>query len=70
VFISPNEVVFVFDGPEVEEHLDALVTNQSSWVVQSTFEAWRSVLDGEPRIASLAYSWQRETGASTSPEDV
>ena len=62
VFVSPNEVVFVFDAPEVEEHLDALVVDQSSWVVQSTFEAWRPVLDGEPRIAPLAFSWQHEAG--------
>ena len=61
VFLSPNEVVFVFDAPEVEEHLDALVVDQSSWVVQSTLEAWRPVLDGEPRIAPLAFSWQRDT---------
>lgn len=68
VFLSPNEVIFVFDAPEVEEHLDALVADQSSWVVQSTFEAWRPVLDGEPRIAPLAFSWRPETGSSTAPE--
>jgi hypothetical protein len=67
VFLSANEVVFVFEAEEVEGMLDALMTDPSSWVVQSTIEAWRPVLEGEPRVAPVAFSWRREVGSALSP---
>jgi hypothetical protein len=64
IFLSANEVVFVFDASEVEWRLDELV-DEPPGVVQEAVDAWRPLVDGPPRIARLAYAW--ESGASAPP---
>jgi hypothetical protein len=66
VFLSANEIVFVFEAPEVTWRLDDLVDRQFDVVMQDAFEAWRPVIDGPPRIARVAYDWADES-ASRSP---
>jgi hypothetical protein len=60
VFLSANDVVFVFEGVEVEWTLDDLVDDQFAWVFQAALEAWRPLIEGEPRMARAAYAWPEE----------
>jgi len=59
VYLSAGEVVFVFEGPEVEWIVDGMIQNPFEWVVPAAFEAWRPLLEGQPRIARPAYAWER-----------
>jgi hypothetical protein len=59
VYLSADEVVFVFEGKQVEWVLDALVDEPFHWPVLAALEAWRPLLDGQPRIARPAYVWTR-----------
>jgi hypothetical protein len=56
VYLSHAEVVFVFEGPEVEWIVDAIVDSPSR---ASVFEEWRALLEGPPRIAREAHYWER-----------
>jgi hypothetical protein len=56
VFLSHSEVVFVFEGPEVEWTVDDLVDAPGRSPV---FDAWLELIDGRPRLARAAYVWER-----------
>jgi hypothetical protein len=56
-FLSSDEVVFVFEGHEVEWTVDDLVNHP---VVAAGLEPWRALADGEPRIARELYAWVGE----------
>lgn len=60
VYLSHSELVFVFEGPEVEWIVDGIVDSPGRSAV---FDAWRPLLDGPPRIAREAHYWER--GASS-----
>lgn len=60
VYLSSREVVFVFEGHEVEWVVDDVVTEPFRWSVADAFDAWRPLVEGEPRIAHVVYSWERE----------
>jgi hypothetical protein len=57
IFLSAGEVVFVFEGDEVEWTVDNLIDEPFHWDVLYAFEEWRAIVEGQPRIARLAYSW-------------
>lgn len=59
VFLSANEVVFLFGGAEVEWRLDDLVDGVPGLAGSGAFEAWRPLVDGAPRLARVVYAWQR-----------
>jgi hypothetical protein len=59
VYLSASEVVFVFEGPEVEWAVDDLVDAEPSAAFQAAVEVWRPLVEGPPRIARLAYAWER-----------
>jgi hypothetical protein len=61
VYLSAGEVVFVFEGDEVEWIVDRLVDEPFQWELLAALDEWRPLLDGHPRIARVAYSWS-ETG--------
>jgi hypothetical protein len=61
VFLSPNELVFVFEGTEAEWKLDDLVDDPFAGAVREALDAWRPLVAGEPRRARTVYSWQRTT---------
>lgn len=63
VFLSADEAVFVFEGQEVEWEVDSLISDPFQWAVESAFAAWRDLIDGPPRIARAAYSWERAEAA-------
>jgi hypothetical protein len=57
IFLSAGEVVFVFEGDEVEWLVDSLIDEPFHWEVLAAFEEWREIIDGQPRIARLAFAW-------------
>jgi hypothetical protein len=59
VFLSATEVVFVFEGTEVDAHLDDLIENPFRWLVSVAFDEWRSLIEDPPRIAREKYFWER-----------
>jgi hypothetical protein len=60
VYLSAEEVVFVFEAHEVEWIVDSLLDEPFHWLVTAALEKWRPLLDGQPRIARPAFSWTRE----------
>jgi hypothetical protein len=60
VFLSAGEVVFVFEGPEVEWMVEQLVDDPLQPRAVDALEEWRPLVEGEPRIARPTYAWVRE----------
>ena len=59
VYLSAGEVVFVFEGQEVEWLVDEIVNEPSGGTVSAALGAWRDLVEGPPRIARAAYGWER-----------
>jgi len=60
VYVAADEVVFVFEAPDVEWIVDEMVDAPFQWRLTEAFEAWRSLIDGQPRAAKAAYVWARD----------
>jgi hypothetical protein len=60
VFLSAGEVVFVFEGHQVEWIVDDLVSDPNAWPMHEAFDAWRPLVEPPPRIARSAFAWERE----------
>jgi hypothetical protein len=60
VYLSATEVVFVFEGPEVELLVDEIVSDPPSELLAAAFDEWRDLADGPPRIARPVYAWAHE----------
>jgi hypothetical protein len=60
VFLTPNEVVFVFDGGKSSEAVKLAAEDPAVW---RAAKAWAECLEGRPRIAREAFSWKRETAS-------
>ena len=58
VYLSAGEVVFVFEGPEVDSVVDSLISEPFHWPLVRAMEAWRPLIEGNPRIARPAYEWE------------
>jgi len=56
-FLTGEEVVFLFEGPEVEWTVDDLVDHP---IVAASLEPWKKLVEGSPRIAPELYAWERE----------
>jgi hypothetical protein len=54
VYVSEGEVVFLFEGPEVEWIVDAMIDEPT---IAPAFEAWRPLIEGQPHLARERYSW-------------
>jgi nucleotide-binding universal stress UspA family protein len=57
VYVCSGLVVFLFDGPDVERKVVALLNDR---LRSASFAAWGPLLDGQPRIAHEAYYWDGE----------
>ena len=58
VFVTHEEVVFVFEGTAGEgETLRLAAEDPRLW---RAAKAWSECLDGRPRIARSAFSWKRD----------
>jgi hypothetical protein len=65
IYVSPSEVVFVFEGHEVEWIVDELIDEPFHYELQRALEQWREIVEGQPRVARERYGWQLE---ETEPE--
>ena len=57
VFLSGDQVVFVFEGGRLDQLLQSAVKDARK---MGALRHWEPLLDGLPRIAKEAYSWERE----------
>jgi hypothetical protein len=64
VFLSAGEVVFIFEGHEVEWIVDDLIDGPSHYELQRALDDWRSIVDGPPRIAREQFAWDSENAAT------
>ncbi len=60
VYLSASEVIFVFEGHQVEWMVDALIDQPFRPEIQDALEAWRAIVEGPPRIARERFGWQRD----------
>jgi hypothetical protein len=60
VYLSAGEVVFVFEGDQVEWTVDELIDNPFRPEIQSAFDQWREIIDGSPRIAREQFGWHAD----------
>jgi hypothetical protein len=58
VYLSAGEVVFVFEGHEVEWIVDRMIDEPFRWPVTDALDAWRPLVEGQPRIARSVYTWK------------
>jgi hypothetical protein len=59
VYLSAGEVVFVFDGDEVERIVDEIV-NESFGAVVGALGRWREFVEEPPRAARSVYTWESD----------
>jgi hypothetical protein len=63
VYLSASEVMFVFEAHEVESLVEDLIDDPFQPMVHEAFDAWRPLVDGEPRIARAKFFWERDPEA-------
>jgi hypothetical protein len=68
IYLSSGEVVFVFEGHEVEWMVDDLINDPFQPKLESAFDGWRSIVDGSPRIAREQFGWDAQAAAPTAAE--
>ena len=56
-YLTADEIVFVFEAPEVEWIVHDLVDDP---VLSTSLAPWRALVDGPPHIAHEHYFWARE----------
>lgn len=59
IFLSATEVVFVFEAPEVEWLVDALIHEPFQWELHEALDEWRPLVEAEPRMAREEFLWER-----------
>jgi hypothetical protein len=64
VYLSAGEVVFVFEGHQVEWMVDGLIDDPFQHKLHSALEQWRAIVDGTPRIARERFDWESREFAS------
>ena len=67
VYLSAGEVVFVFEGHQVEWMVDDLINEPFQPKLQSAFDGWRSIVDGIPRIARQRFGWEAQEAVPPAP---
>lgn len=60
VYVSSNEVIFVFEGHQVEWIVDDLIYQPFHYRIYRALDQWRQIVDGPPRIARERFGWQRD----------
>ena len=59
VYLSADEVVFVFEGHQVEWAVDDLIDGPFHPRIRRALARWREIVDGSPRIARERFGWER-----------
>ena len=57
VYLSTGEVVFLFEGNQVEWIVEDLIDDAFQPELQRAFDRWRPIIDGAPRIARERFGW-------------
>jgi hypothetical protein len=57
VYLSSGEVIFVFEGHDVEWIVDELIDSPFQHELQTVLDHWRAIVDGSPRIAREQFEW-------------
>lgn len=55
VYLGASEVVFLFEGPDVESRIRDLLNDEA---VSASFAAWGSLLEGTPSAAHELFYWE------------
>ena len=55
-YLTASDVVFVFEGPEVEWVVNDLVDDPA---IAAFFAQWQKLIDGTPRLAHERFYWSR-----------
>lgn len=63
VYLSSQEVVFLFEGHEVAWLIDSLITDPFQWMVSQAFEEWRPLIKEHPRLAPERFFWEAKETA-------
>ena len=61
LLLTPQEAIFVFEA-EAEDGLRALLGQLDIWAAAA---AWRELVAGPPRLAEVAYAWERPEPTSS-----
>ena len=64
IYISPADVVFVFEGHEVEWIVDKLIDEPFHYELHRALEEWREIVEGRPHVARERFRWQLEGAES------
>jgi hypothetical protein len=59
IYLSASEVVFVFEGHEIEWMIDGLIDEPFHYELQRALDEWRLIIEGRPRIARERFAWER-----------
>jgi hypothetical protein len=57
VFLSGTDVVFLFEGANVERRVDAIVNDPA---LSTALAPWANLIEWPPRIAHERYTWTRQ----------
>lgn len=55
VYLGGSQVIFVFEGAEVEQHLRDLINDPSA---SPAFAVWAPLLEGTPSVAHELFHWE------------
>jgi hypothetical protein len=59
VYVAADEVIFVFEGHDVEWLVDAVATEPFRWETAAALDRWRGLVQGPARIARPIFDWSR-----------
>lgn len=57
-YLTTNEVVFLFEAPDVEWIVNDIVDDPR---MAAAFARWENLIDGPPRLAHERFYWSRES---------
>jgi hypothetical protein len=66
VYLGSSEVVFLFEGPDVENRLRDLFNDQAA---SASFGAWGPLLEGTPSAAHELFYWEAPSESAESDAD-
>ena len=70
VYLSAGEVVFVFEGHQVEWMVDELIDSPFQPQLQNALDAWRAIVDGSPRVARQRFAWEHAEAGPVGTEAI
>ena len=70
IYISATDVVFMFEGHEVEWIVDQLIDEPFHYELHRALEQWRDIVEGRPHVARECFGWQRDESESLRASNV